>query len=83
MRSEGGLSALEAETEVDRYIAWPGQALAYMTGQREIEALRRALEARDGDRFDLRAFHDAVLAHGSLPLATLRMWVPRWVSPAG
>ncbi len=52
-----------------------------MTGQREIEALRRQLEERDGDRFDLRAFHDAVLGHGSLPLATLTRDLPDWVAP--
>lgn len=77
-----GLSQLEAETETDRYIAWPGQALAYMTGQREIQGLRRELEARDGDRFDLSGFHDAVLGHGSLPLATLRRELPGWVAPS-
>lgn len=76
-----GLTLLEAETETDRYISWPGQALAYMTGQREIEGLRKRLEARDGDRFDLTGFHDAVLGHGALPLATLRRELPRWVSP--
>ena len=81
LRSAAGLSELEAATEIDRYITWPGQALAYMTGQREIELLRHELEARDGDRFDLRAFHDAVLAHGSLPLATLRRELPDWVLP--
>ncbi len=77
-----GLTPLEAENETDRYIAWPGQALAYTTGMREIQALRRELEARDGDRFDLRAFHDEVLGHGSLPLATLRRELPHWVRPA-
>jgi uncharacterized protein (DUF885 family) len=76
-----GLSQLEAETETDRYIVWPGQALAYMTGMREIVAARRELAARDGDRFDLSAFHDAVLGHGSLPLATLRRELPGWVEP--
>ncbi|HEX5466469.1 MAG TPA: DUF885 domain-containing protein [Candidatus Limnocylindrales bacterium] len=76
------LPRLEAETETDRYISWPGQALAYMSGQREIRALRRELEARDGSRFDLRAFHDAVIGHGSLPLATLRAQLPGWVQPA-
>jgi uncharacterized protein (DUF885 family) len=76
-----GLSQHEAETETDRYITWPGQALTYMTGQREIEALRRQLEQRDGDRFDLSGFHDAVLGHGSLPLATLRRELPGWVAP--
>jgi uncharacterized protein (DUF885 family) len=79
---EVGLSQLEAETETDRYITWPGQALAYMTGMREIAALRHELEQRDGARFDLRAFHDAVLGHGSLPLATLRHQLPGWVHPA-
>jgi uncharacterized protein (DUF885 family) len=82
LRSAAGLSQLEAETETDRYIGWPGQALAYMTGQREIEGLRRQLSERDGDRFDLRAFHDQVIGHGSLPLATLRRELPRWVVPA-
>jgi uncharacterized protein (DUF885 family) len=77
-----GLSQLESETETDRYITWPGQALTYMTGQREIEQLRRQLEERDGDRFDLSGFHDAVLGHGSLPLATLRRELPGWVKPA-
>ncbi len=76
-----GLSRLEAETETDRYITWPGQALAYMTGMREIVALRRALEERDGDRFDIVAFHDQVLGHGTLPLATLRRELPGWVQP--
>ncbi len=78
---EVGLSRLEAETETDRYIVWPGQALAYMTGMREIVALRRALEQRDGERFDLMSFHDQLLGHGTLPLATLRNELPGWVQP--
>ncbi len=76
-----GLSQLEAETETDRYITWPGQALAYMTGMREIVGLRRRLEARDGERFDLVSFHDELLGHGTLPLATLRRELPDWVKP--
>jgi uncharacterized protein (DUF885 family) len=75
-----GLSQLEAETETDRYITWPGQALAYMTGMREIVALRRELEQRDGDRFDLVRFHDELLGHGTLPLATMRRVIPGWVT---
>jgi uncharacterized protein (DUF885 family) len=75
-----GLSRLEAETETDRYIAWPGQALAYMVGQREILALRSKLRDRDGASFDLKRFHDAVLGHGSLPLATLRRELPTWLA---
>ena len=75
-----GLSETDATIETDRYIAWPGQALTYMIGCREIEKLRRELTARDGSRFDLRAFHDAVLGHGSLPLATLSRELPNWVA---
>jgi uncharacterized protein (DUF885 family) len=80
---EAGLSATDASIETDRYICWPGQALAYKVGQREIERLRAHLETRDGDRFNLRAFHDAVLEHGSIPLATLAKELPALVSPAG
>ncbi|HEX5451889.1 MAG TPA: DUF885 domain-containing protein, partial [Candidatus Limnocylindrales bacterium] len=80
LESAAALPRAEAEIETDRYIGWPGQALAYMTGQREIVSLRRLLEARDGDRFDLRAFHDAVLGHGTLTLATLRHQLPDWVA---
>ena len=76
-----GLSVLEAETETDRYISWPGQALTYMLGQREILALRARLEARDGDRFDHQAFHDQVIGHGSLALRVLREELPGWVQP--
>ncbi len=76
-----GLSETDASIETDRYIAWPGQALAYKVGQREIERLRAELTARDGNQFDLRAFHDAVIGHGSVPLATLAREVPGWVSP--
>lgn len=81
LREAAGLSQVEAETETDRYITWPGQALAYMTGQREILALRALIERRDGARFDRRAFHDQVIGHGSLPLATLREELPGWVTP--
>jgi uncharacterized protein (DUF885 family) len=77
-----GLSETDATIETDRYIVWPGQALTYMTGMREIRRLRRELEARDGDRFDLKRFHDELIGHGSLPLATLAKELPRWVTPA-
>jgi len=75
-----GLSETDATIETDRYICWPGQALTYKIGQREIERLRNELAARDGSRFDLRAFHDAVLGHGSLPLATLTSELPNWLA---
>ena len=76
-----GLSRLEAETETDRYISWPGQALSYMIGQREILTLRAQLEERDGARFDHQAFHDQVIGHGSLALTVLREQLPGWVEP--
>ena len=68
---DGGTPRTESEVEVDRYISWPGQALAYMTGQLEIQKWRADAEKRLGGAFDLRAFHDRLLSLGSLPLPTL------------
>jgi uncharacterized protein (DUF885 family) len=76
-----GLTETDAAIETDRYIAHPAQALSYKIGQREIERLRRELADRDGAAFDLRAFHDALLGHGSLPLATLAAELPSWLLP--
>ena len=76
-----GLARLDAEIETDRYIAWPGQALSYMIGQREIMNLRAQLEVRDGESFDLQSFHDEVIGHGSLPLDVMREQLPGWVKP--
>jgi uncharacterized protein (DUF885 family) len=75
-----GLTETDAVIETDRYIGWPAQALTYKVGQREIERLRRELSARDGAAFDLREFHDQLLGHGSLPLATLARELPTWVA---
>ncbi len=75
-----GLTETDAVIETDRYIAWPAQALTYMLGQLQIRRLRSDLEARDGAAFDLRTFHDEVLGHGSLPLATLARELPLWVT---
>jgi uncharacterized protein (DUF885 family) len=80
LRDDAGLSETDAVIETDRYICWPGQALTYMLGMRQIQALRRELTERDGSRFDLRGFHDQVLGHGSLPLATLARELPSWVT---
>ena len=66
--------------EVDRYIGWPGQALAYKIGQREILALRAQAESRLGARFDRRAFHDLVLGSGAVSLPVLRAQVARWLA---
>jgi uncharacterized protein (DUF885 family) len=82
MHERGSLPPVDAAIEVDRYTIWPGQALSYKLGQREIERARAEVSAEMGDRFDLRAFHDEVLAHGSLPLATLRREIPGWVEAA-
>ncbi len=77
---EAGLSETNALIETDRYICLPAQALTYKVGQREIEKLRAEAAARLGSAFDLRAFHDAVLGHGTLPLATLTRELPGWLA---
>ena len=82
MHERGALSPVDAAIEVDRYTIWPGQALAYKLGQREIERARAEVRDAMGPRFDLRAFHDEVLGHGSLPLATLRREILGWVEAA-
>ena len=82
MHERGSLPMVDAEIEVDRYTVWPGQALSYKLGQREIERARADVATALGDRFDLRAFHDEVLGHGSLPLATLRREIGGWVEAA-
>jgi uncharacterized protein (DUF885 family) len=82
MHERGSLPMVDAEIEVDRYTVWPGQALAYKLGQREIERARADVTSAMGERFDLRAFHDEVLGHGSLPLATLRREIGGWVEAA-
>jgi uncharacterized protein (DUF885 family) len=73
------LPRIEVESEVDRYIAYPGQALAYMVGRREIVRLRTAATETLGDRFDLKEFHDLVLRVGILPLPALARTVERWI----
>ena len=82
MHERGDVPMVDAEIEVDRYTVWPGQALAYKLGQREIERARADVTEAMGNRFDLRAFHDEVLGHGSLPLATLRREILGWVESA-
>lgn len=68
------------QTEVDRYIGWPGQALAYKLGQLQILKLRDEARQRLGDKFDIREFHDEVLGNGPLPLDILQAEVQKWIS---
>lgn len=77
------LSRNNIANEVDRYIVWPGQALAYKVGQLAILELRREAERALGDAFDIAAFHDAVLSSGALPLTVLRAKVRGWIASGG
>ncbi|MDA7844126.1 DUF885 domain-containing protein [Gammaproteobacteria bacterium] len=73
-------SQLDIENEVDRYIAWPGQALAYKIGQLKILELRTKAENELGDEFDIKDFHHEVLKRGSLPLNILETYINEWIS---
>jgi uncharacterized protein (DUF885 family) len=75
-----GLSRLDAENEVDRYIVDPAQALAYRLGQREITRLRDEAKQAIGARFDQRRFHDAVLVDGAVTLTVLDENVRAWIA---
>ncbi len=74
-----GKAQHDIEVEVDRYIAWPAQALGYKLGELKIKALRARAQAALGDHFDLRAFHDRVLDDGALPLEVLDAHVNAWI----
>lgn len=73
------LSEQNIRSEVDRYISWPAQALAYKLGELRIWKMRRNAESLLGEQFDLREFHDVVLSNGALPIAMLESIVERWI----
>ncbi|MEO0398292.1 MAG: DUF885 domain-containing protein [Pseudomonadota bacterium] len=80
MAENTALSIHNIAAEVDRYIAWPGQALAYKMGELTIRRLRARAEARLGSDYDLRRFHDAVLAAGATPLGVLEARIEAWIN---
>ena len=80
MTDNTALSAANIEAEVNRYISWPAQALAYKLGAMKIAELRARAEKELGDRFDLRRFHDAVLGQGAVPLEVLDAQVGAWIA---
>ena len=71
------------QTELERYVSWPGQALAYKVGELRLRAMRADAERRLGDRFDVRAFHDVLLGGGALPLDVLDARVQEWIGRNG
>jgi uncharacterized protein (DUF885 family) len=82
LASNTALSIHEVTTETDRYIAWPGQALAYKMGELKIRELRKRAEDALGKSFDVRAFHDAVLANGTLTLPVLEARIDSFIRAA-
>jgi len=83
MLTNTALSALNIEREVDRYIGWPGQACGYKIGEIKIRELRARAEKSLGQAFDRRAFHDAVLGVGAVPLPVLEARIDRWIAAGG
>ena len=83
LKSNAALSDHEITTEIDRYIAWPGQALAYKLGELQIRRHRREAEAKLGTAFDQRLFHDAILALGSVPLSVLEERMAQFIADGG
>lgn len=79
MASNTALSLHEVNTEINRYIGWPGQAVSYKIGELKIRELRKRVEEKLGDKFDIRAFHDLILSNGSIPLITLERIVDNYI----
>lgn len=83
LRDNAALSEHEITTEIDRYIAWPGQALAYKLGELQIRRHRREAEEQLGAAFDQRVFHDVILALGSVPLPVLEARMAKFIADGG
>jgi uncharacterized protein (DUF885 family) len=83
LKENTALSEHEVETEVDRYISWPGQALSYYLGQMSIQRARKKAETALGPRFNIRAFHDTILELGSVPLPVLEERIDRFIAAGG
>jgi uncharacterized protein (DUF885 family) len=83
LRTRAALSEHEITTEIDRYIAWPAQALAYKLGELQIRRHRREAEEKLGSKFDQRTFHDAILALGSVPLPVLEERMAQFIADGG
>ncbi len=82
MEATGDLES-SVTTEIERYSVWPGQACSYMVGRQAINRLRQEVTSTLGARFDLKAFHDTLLANGAVPLSVLEQLTREWAAAQG